>query len=49
MTKKTLHLNVFLMATGNHEASWRLTESNPQAETDIDRYISLAQTAERGG
>lgn len=49
MTKKTLHLNVFLMATGNHEASWRLPESNPQAETDIDRYISLAQTAEKGG
>lgn len=49
MTKKTLHLNAFLMTTGHHEASWRLPESDPHAGTDIDHYINLAQTAERGG
>ncbi|MCF2573849.1 LLM class flavin-dependent oxidoreductase [Brevibacterium sp. UCMA 11754] len=49
MTKKPLHLNAFLMTTGHHEASWRLPESDPQAGTDIDHYINLAQTAERGG
>ncbi|WP_231442475.1 LLM class flavin-dependent oxidoreductase [Brevibacterium zhoupengii] len=49
MTTRTLHLNAFLMTTGHHEASWRLPESDPQAGTDIDHYIHLAQTAERGG
>lgn len=49
MTTKTLHLNAFLMTTGHHEASWRLPESDPEAGTNIDHYINLAQTAERGG
>lgn len=47
--EKTLHLNAFLMTTGHHEASWRLPESDPEAGTDINHYIRLAQTAERGG
>ncbi|MCS4593288.1 LLM class flavin-dependent oxidoreductase [Brevibacterium sediminis] len=47
--EKTLHLNAFLMTTGHHEASWRLPESDPEAGTDIDHYIRLAQTVERGG
>jgi FMN-dependent oxidoreductase (nitrilotriacetate monooxygenase family) len=45
---RTLHLNAFLMSTGHHEASWRLPESDPQANTDIEHYKSLARTAERG-
>lgn len=45
---RTLHLNAFLMSTGHHEASWRLPESNPLAHLDIEHYIRLAQTAERG-
>lgn len=45
---RTLHLNAFLMSTGHHEASWRLPESNPLAHVDIEHYIRLAQTAERG-
>lgn len=49
MTTRHLHLNAFLMTTGHHEASWRLPESDPEAGTDIDHYIDLAQTAERGG
>jgi FMN-dependent oxidoreductase (nitrilotriacetate monooxygenase family) len=43
-----LHLNAFLMSTGHHEASWRLPESNPFANTDVEHYRELARTAERG-
>ncbi|MGU3502098.1 LLM class flavin-dependent oxidoreductase [Mycobacterium sp. C31M] len=43
-----LHLNAFLMSTGHHEASWRLTESDPFAATDVAHYVRLAETAERG-
>ncbi|MFC6013848.1 LLM class flavin-dependent oxidoreductase [Nocardia lasii] len=45
---KHLHLNAFLMSVGHHEAAWRLPESDPHAHTDIDYYVKLAQTAERG-
>jgi FMN-dependent oxidoreductase (nitrilotriacetate monooxygenase family) len=45
---RKLHLNAFLMSTGHHEASWRLPESDPFANTDVRHYQSLAQTAERG-
>ena len=46
--RRTLHLNAFLMSTGHHEASWRLPESDPFANTDIRHYQRLAQIAERG-
>ena len=45
---KQLHLNAFLMSVGHHEAAWRLPESDPYAHTDIDHYVRLARTAERG-
>lgn len=48
MTTRSLHLNAFLMSTGHHEASWRLPESNPYANTDISHYLNLARIAERG-
>ncbi len=44
----TLHLNAFLMSTGHHEASWRLPESDPFANTDVEHYRNLARIAERG-
>ncbi|MET9023742.1 LLM class flavin-dependent oxidoreductase [Actinopolymorpha sp. NPDC004070] len=47
-TRKPLHLNAFLMSTGHHEASWRLPESNPYANTDVEHYRELARIAERG-
>ena len=47
-TRRTLHLNAFLMSTGHHEASWRLPESNPYANTDVTHFQHLAQIAERG-
>jgi FMN-dependent oxidoreductase (nitrilotriacetate monooxygenase family) len=43
-----LHLNAFLMSTGHHEASWRLDQSNPTANTDVRHFQDLARTAERG-
>ena len=45
---RTLHMNAFLMSTGHHEASWRLPESDPRANTDIEHYKTLARIAERG-
>ena len=36
------------MSTGHHEASWRLPESNPFANTDVEHYRELARIAERG-
>ncbi|TDC25731.1 LLM class flavin-dependent oxidoreductase [Kribbella albertanoniae] len=36
------------MSTGHHEASWRLPESNPFANTTIEHYLELARIAERG-
>lgn len=45
---RTLHLNAFLMSTGHHEASWRLPESDPHANVDIEHYKRLARIAERG-
>jgi FMN-dependent oxidoreductase (nitrilotriacetate monooxygenase family) len=44
----TLHLNAFLMSTGHHEASWRLPESDPFANTDVEHFRNLARIAERG-
>jgi FMN-dependent oxidoreductase (nitrilotriacetate monooxygenase family) len=48
MTTRQLHLNAFLMNTGHHEASWRLPESDPYAHVELDHYVGLARTAERG-
>jgi FMN-dependent oxidoreductase (nitrilotriacetate monooxygenase family) len=44
----SLHLNAFLMSTGHHEASWRLPESDPYANTDVEHFKNLARIAERG-
>ena len=44
MTRPTgtrqLHLNAFLMSTGHHEASWRLPESDPHADTDVQHFVT---------
>lgn len=46
--RKQLHLNLFLMSTGHHEASWRHPGSEPERAVDVNYYVKLAQTAERG-
>ena len=43
-----LHLNAFLMGVGHHEAAWRLPESDPHADVDVEHYKNLARIAERG-
>jgi FMN-dependent oxidoreductase (nitrilotriacetate monooxygenase family) len=43
-----LHLNAFLMGVGHHEAAWRLPDSDPFAQTDVEHFTRLARIAERG-
>ena len=43
-----LHLNAFLMGVGHHEAAWRLPESDPFAQTEVEHFKRLARIAERG-
>jgi FMN-dependent oxidoreductase (nitrilotriacetate monooxygenase family) len=45
--KRQMHLNLFLLSTGHHEASWRHPEATPELVMDIRYYIYLAQLAER--
>ncbi len=45
-SRRELHLNAFLMEAGHHEAAWRLPESNPRANFDLQHWITLAQLAE---
>lgn len=44
--RRELHLNAFLMEAGHHEAAWRLPESNPRADFDLQHWIGLARLAE---
>jgi FMN-dependent oxidoreductase (nitrilotriacetate monooxygenase family) len=44
--RRELHLNAFLMEAGHHEAAWRLPESNPRADFDLEHWIRLARLAE---
>ena len=45
--KRQLNLNLFLMGTGHHEASWRHPDAQPGRSLDLSYYLELAQTAER--
>jgi len=46
--KRQLHLNAFLRNIGQHEAAWRLPESDTRLVTDIGHFQRLAQIAEKG-
>ena len=48
MTDRKLRLGAFIMATGLHIAAWRHPGSQADAGINIDHYVQLAQTAERG-
>lgn len=50
MGKRTdqLHLNAFLANSGHHLAAWRHPQAQADASQDIDHFIRIAQTAERG-
>jgi FMN-dependent oxidoreductase (nitrilotriacetate monooxygenase family) len=41
-----MHLNLFIIDTGHHEASWRLPGSQPLAHIDVDYHERLARIAE---
>lgn len=47
-TPRKLRLGAFIMATGHHIAAWRHPGAQADAGVNIDHYIELAQTAERG-
>lgn len=48
MTKKQLKLGAFVMLPGQHVASWRYPTTEPQRTFDLDYYVEIAKTAERG-
>jgi len=45
---RELHLNLFIMGNGHHEAAWRLPGCKPQDVTRAAYYAELLRTAERG-
>jgi FMN-dependent oxidoreductase (nitrilotriacetate monooxygenase family) len=46
--RRQLHLNAFLRNIGQHEAAWRLPETDLSRITDIAHYVELARIAELG-
>lgn len=46
--KRKLRLGAFIMATGHHVAAWRHPGSQIDSGINIDHYIEVAKTAERG-
>ncbi|MBV8619123.1 MAG: LLM class flavin-dependent oxidoreductase [Curvibacter sp.] len=48
MSQRKLRLGAFVMATGHHIAAWRHPGSQIDSGVNIDHYIEVAKTAERG-
>jgi len=48
MSDRKMRLGAFIMATGHHIAAWRHPGSQADSGINIDHYIAVAQTAERG-
>ena len=48
MTDNRMHLNIFGLGTGRHEASWRHPAIDPSADCTFESYRRLVHTAERG-
>ncbi|GAA1724984.1 LLM class flavin-dependent oxidoreductase [Aeromicrobium alkaliterrae] len=44
--RRQLHLNLFILASGHHEAAWRYPASTPDRMFDPGFYADLARTAE---
>ena len=44
----SMNLGAFFHPTGNHVAAWMHPEAQIDAGTNVEHYISIAQTAERG-
>jgi FMN-dependent oxidoreductase (nitrilotriacetate monooxygenase family) len=43
---RQVHLNLFILASGHHEAAWRHPSSTPERMFDPDFYTELARAAE---
>lgn len=43
-----MKLGLFIRPTGHHIASWRHPDSHADANENFDRFVEMAQTAERG-
>ncbi|WP_248924283.1 LLM class flavin-dependent oxidoreductase [Paenibacillus hamazuiensis] len=46
--ERNVHLNVFVRIAGHHAAGWKHPDAEPHRDLDIDKYVELAQLAERG-
>jgi N-acetyl-S-(2-succino)cysteine monooxygenase len=47
-TKRMMHLNMFMLGVGHGGPVWRSPRTEPERLRDIDFYIDIARTAERG-
>ncbi len=48
MSNKQMHINVNILSSGSHGASWRSPLGNPLGYIQIEHYQRIAQIAERG-
>lgn len=48
MSKKQLHINVNVLSSGSHGASWRSADGNPLGYIQVEHYQEIARIAERG-
>ena len=48
MATRTMKLGLFIRPCGHHIASWRHPLAHADAGVNFQRFVSMAQTAERG-
>ncbi|MGO3857427.1 MAG: LLM class flavin-dependent oxidoreductase, partial [Glutamicibacter arilaitensis] len=48
MSLKQAHFNLFAYGTGHHQAAWRAADSSAERLGELDYWVQLAHTAERG-
>ena len=48
MSQKQLHINVNILSSGSHSASWRAPYGNPLGYVQVEHYQEIARVAERG-
>ncbi|XBS71547.1 LLM class flavin-dependent oxidoreductase [Acerihabitans sp. KWT182] len=48
MSNKQMHINVNILSSGSHGASWRAGDGNPLGYIQLEHYQQIAKVAERG-
>jgi len=48
MRNRQIHINVNILSSGSHGASWRAPDGNPLGYVQIEHYQEIARIAERG-